>query len=249
MRYLVVDDELHARQNLIRKLSDISSDLVLVGEASNVDEAATLLENQPVDLLFLDIEMPGADGFSLLDRFPSPTFYVIFVTAYNEFVLRALDYFTIGYITKPIDTSALSNAVQKAIELRNVSEQKIAETIESIRSTKVTTVVIPSSKGLEVIASHNVILMEAEDGYTKIRMVGEAYKVSTKRLKEYETMLAENGFVRVHRSFLINIDHLVSFSKQGIILLSDGSQIMINKNKRKAVREQLQQVLSKKQDE
>ena len=246
MKYVVIDDEVHARQNLKRKLTRISSELEYVGEAANVEEATVLLANQEIDLLFLDIEMPGATGFDLLDQFASPSFNIVFVTAYNEFALKAFEYFTIGYVTKPIDISLLENVVNKALQLRTAEQARIDETLQSLTSKKITKVVIPSSDGSIFLSSEEVILIESEDGYTWVHTADGQRKLSTKRLKEYDQVLTDDTFLRVHRSVLVNVDHVSSYSKQGVLVTSNGFSITLNKNRRKAIGERIRHMVKSK---
>lgn len=237
----IVDDESHARENLKRKIESLGYDIVFCGEADSVESAAKDIASMKIDLLFLDIEMPEEDGFALLDRFDDLSFMVIFVTAYNDFALKAFEYFTLGYVMKPIDKEMLDKAIKKAFAYKGQEQGRVRDAMEYIKHGDVDKVVIPSATGFIVLPAPIVISIETGEGYTNICCTDGKTHLSTKRLKEYEEVLKDIGFLRVHRGFLINCQHIVSFDKNGILLLSNHKAIKINKNKRKSVADSIRE--------
>jgi len=235
MKVYIVDDEDHARENLRRKIDKLERNVSYCGEASSVQEAYEALIDLDIDLLFLDIEMPEEDGFDLLERFDTLPFKVIFVTAYNEFALKAFEYYAIGYVTKPIDNETLHRAIERANGLVDLEEGKIRAAIDTVKNKDVVKVIIPNSTGYTIVPVDEVIQFVSEEGYTRVYTAEGKKLISTRRLKDYEEILQDSGFLRVHRSRLINCQHILEYNRDGTILLTNDLSIVINKNNRKTV--------------
>lgn len=244
MKVLIVDDEQPARENILRKLTSFGLDLTIVGQAATVDEAAMLIKEKEPELVFLDIEMPEKDGFELLDMYEELPFKVIFVTAYNEYALRAFEMFAVGYVTKPIDDEYLKKTVENVIATSLIKSNVLSPLKESMDNKIINKVVIPSNTEHLVLDISDIILLEADGSYTNIIFNDRSKHVSTKRLKFFESAIENIKFVRVHRSFIINTSYLISFTNDGILQLKNGHEILINKNKRKVVRATISDALA-----
>jgi two-component system LytT family response regulator len=238
MRILIVDDEANARENLKLRLNRIDPSLILVGEAENVEEAYAFIQSTSIDLIFLDVEMPGGNGFSLLKKLSSIDFEVIFVTAYSEYAMQAFDHLALGYVTKPIDNELLTKAYLKAKNRKSNSLDidvisRLTQEIKGIsRSSKLA---IPIDSGLQLVDIDTIITLESSDGYVIFTLTESKKIVSSKRLTYFEHSLANNHFIRIHRSFLVNRDFVESYHKIGFIKLTNGAEIPVSRNFRSDV--------------
>lgn len=239
MKVLIIDDESHARENLSRRLLKIDPDINIVDTASNVMDAFSKINTYNPDLIFLDIEMPGGDGFSLLEKFENINFDVIFVTAYAHFALKAFEQMAVGYITKPIDNDLLTKVYQRSKE--NINSQKysldkelldsISNRINSLSSEKIA---LPTVKGLDLIESQSIIMLRSSDGYTNIYLKNGEILLSSKRLKYFEERL-DDSFLRMHKSTIININSIKRYHKTGFVTLSDGQDLPVGRKYKKEI--------------
>ena len=236
MKVVIVDDELHARENLASRLEKFDFGLTVAGTASNVEDGHRLILDTTPDIVFLDIEMPDEDGFALLDRFDGILpFKVIFVTAYNVFALKAFEYFAIGYITKPIDNDFLKKTIEHAIVPGSQPSEGMHDLVRQVREKRIRKVTVSTEKGFTLLPAEEVVMIESDEGYSRIHHSCGKTTVTSKRLKQYEEVLGDGQFYRVHRSYLVNIDHVLEYRKGGSIVLSNDIEVAINKNNQKRI--------------
>ncbi|MBW7914658.1 MAG: response regulator transcription factor [Taibaiella sp.] len=239
IRVAVIDDEVKSRTNLIQLLQRFCPDVTIVLEAGSITEGLPALVAVRPDLLILDIEMPGGTGFDLLDHFHQHFFEIIFVTAHSEHALQAIKAGALDYLLKPISIEELQSAIEKArkrISEKN-TETNIRQLIEILDTKKnhYHKIAVPSYKGQTFIAPADIVSMEAEGRYTRIRLLNAAPIVSSSNLKEYEDMLSPEQFMRVHHAYIINMEHVHYYNKEdgGTIIMTDGSEIILSKRKKK----------------
>lgn len=238
MKVLIVDDEINARENLRLRLSKLDPDVIIIGEASNVNDAYEMIISNPIDLIFLDVEMPGGNGFSLLEKLNSIDFEVVFVTAYSQYAMEAFDHFALGYITKPIDNELLTKAYLKAknkqskkIELEMIS--RLSREIKGFtRSSKLA---IPVDSGLQMVDLETIITLESSDGYVLFTLTEGKKIVSSKRMTYFEQNLSNSQFIRIHRSYMVNRDFVESYHKVGFVKLVNGNELPVSRNFRSEV--------------
>lgn len=244
MKAIIVDDELNNRENL-RQLLQIHCPQVTVAAccASAAEARNEILRLDP-GLVFLDIEMPGGNGFSLLENLPSPDFEVIFVTAYGHYGIQAVKFSALDYLLKPIDTGELIEAVKKA-------EEKIALRQENqrmrhlLRNSKLPdenkTIALSLSDKIEFIEISTIVRCEAENNYTTFYLTDGQKLLVSKTLKEFDELLTPCHFLRVHQSHLINLRQIKSFIKTdgGYIRMKDGSSVSISRQRREMVLDKL----------
>lgn len=238
---IIIDDEEFARENLKMIVEDFCEEVNIVGLASSAKDARKLVEETNPDLVFLDIMMPGEDGFSFLQSLEGRSFQVIFTTAFREYALKAIKESAIDYLEKPIDIDELKKAVQKAAKLLEekkstvFSEDRITKILHEIALTNsVEKTVIPTRDGLAVVKNTDIIHLEADENYTTLYCVGGKKYVSSKSIKAFEDKLDPNMFFRVHKSHIINIaHHLKEFNRTegNIAVLSDGKQVPVARRK------------------
>jgi len=234
---IIIDDEQHARSNLRILLEDYCPNVTVVAEAQSADEAREQIALHNPNLLFLDINMPGEDGFDLLNSLEDKNFSVIFITAHNQFALKALKAGAIDYLEKPIDIEQLMDAVSKI----KVTENDISDfnTIKKMiqyyqHETTTGTIAIPTLTGYEIIKTSDIVRLEADESYTKIFLADGKKCVSSMTIARYEKVLNENVFFRVHKSHIINTKyHLKEFNRQdgNIAIMDNGSAIPVSRRK------------------
>ncbi|HEU4717302.1 MAG TPA: LytTR family DNA-binding domain-containing protein [Bacteroidia bacterium] len=229
VRVLIVDDEADAVAGLRTMLRDFCTGVEVVGESSSAIEGVKLIRRLQPDAVFLDVEMPGGDGFSLidsLDKANRPA--IIFTTAHREYAISALREQAFDYLLKPVDIDELQNAVEKAknfLASRNSRELQPGEEQRMRVSTPEGIVFIPLSE---------IIHIEASGRYSIVHSVHAGSHTVTRNIGEYEEELTGSGFFRVHKSHLVNCRHALRISSAdgGFLELSNGRSIEISRRKK-----------------
>lgn len=238
---IIVDDEEFARENLRMMVEDFCEGIQLTGVASSAAQARQLIEDTNPDLVFLDIMMPGEDGFMFLQSVPERKFQVIFTTAFRDYALRAIKESAIDYLEKPIDIDELQKAIAKAHEIMDqkkttrLTDTRLTRILENIAMTNtVEKTVVPTKDGFAVVKNTDIIHLEAFENYTTLYLVGGKKYVSSKSIKAFEDKLDPNMFFRVHKSHIINLaQHLRELNRTegNIAILSDGTQVPVARRK------------------
>jgi len=244
IKALIIDDEQASIDLLKWLIKEYCPEIVEIESARSVEEAISLLSIYQPDLVFLDIQMPRYNGFDFLEKLENWHFEVIFTTAFNEFAIQAIRLSALDYLLKPIDDNELKKAVKRYIakkSLHSTDPNMYKNFLQNItQSNKVKfKLAIPDARTTRYIPIEEIIRLEADGNYTYIHKTGEKSFYSAKTLKEYDEILFGSNFLRVHRSHLVNIDHIVSYDKQGSISMSDGSVVEVSRRKREFVQETL----------
>ncbi|MDX9903037.1 MAG: LytTR family DNA-binding domain-containing protein [Bacteroidales bacterium] len=225
IRTVIIDDERPAREVIANYLAEYCPDIEVVGQASSVREGFTAIKASTPDLVFLDVEMADGTGFDLLSMFGKVDFRVIFVTAYSEYAIRAFRFSAADYLLKPVSIDELIHAVEKVRTRENtaLNNEVISSLLKNLREgpARQSTLIIPNIKGFEVLKVPEIIMCQADGYCTNFHLTGQRKVVSSKNLKHFDGLLADQGFLRVHHSYLVNIDHVTGYTKQGEILLSE----------------------------
>ncbi|MBA5605685.1 response regulator [Duganella sp. FT3S] len=196
LRALIVDDEPLARRNIAALLAR-DPGMIVVGQCGSADEAIAAIASATPDLVFLDVEMPECDGFELLERLgPAPAFAIVFVTAHHQFALRAFEVGALDYLLKPFDDQRFERVLARAKERLRIS----GETRRFI---------IKNGNTLEVVKFGDVDWVEASDYYATLH-VGSRTHLLRRSLADLDLLLAAHGFVRIHRSTIVNLDRIAS---------------------------------------
>ncbi len=234
LKSIIVEDEETSRQILRNYINTYCPNVEVVGEAANVEEALVLIRNTSLDVVFLDVEMPYGNAFDLLDKVGDMTFETIFVTAYNTYAVDALNAHASYYLMKPISIDELIKAVDYVAEIKSkedaLQNQVLIPKITSVKG-KIT---IPQQDGFEVLETSDIMYCKADDNYTEIYLNTKKKKLVSKTLKYFELALRDNGFVRVHKSYLINVNEVVKYikGKGGSVVLSNGKEISVSVSKK-----------------
>lgn len=236
---IIIDDEQNARENLKILLEDFCPDVNVVAEAESAEEARVLIAKHQPDLLFLDINMPNEDGFELLDSIKNKDFSVIFITAHNQFALKALKAGAIDYIEKPIDIEDLQTAVGKIStedeSKGNVDYNMIKTLLNEYKSdSKSDIIAVPTLSGYEIIKAEDIVHLEADESYTRIFLSDGKKCTSSMTIARYEKVLDTNVFFRVHKSHIINTrHHLKEFNRHdgNVAIMDTGEAIPVARRK------------------
>jgi len=226
LRTIVIDDEKLSREVICNYLKTYISDIEVVATASSVSTAYKAINRHNPDFIFLDIEMADGKGFDLLMMFEKIDFKVIFVTAYSEYAVKAFRFSAVDYLLKPVKIDELVCAVDKIKSLREQvpSMRVLSELMKNLNreSALPRTLVIPHLKGFDVIRISEIIMCIADGYCTNFHVAGGKKYTSSKNLKHFDEMLEEHNIIRVHHSYLVNLNHVLSYTRQGEINLSEG---------------------------
>ncbi len=239
MTAILVDDEIKSLNALSLLLTKNCAQVDVIATCSDAVTALEKINRLRPDLIFLDISMPGKNGIELMQELSSHVPEVIFVTAYDDYMLQAFKFSAVDYLLKPIDETELIEAVDRAHD--RISNRKKLEGMEVLRHNlrpqlhaHEIKLCIPSQHGFEVILLQDIIYCEACSSYTKFYLPHKKQVVTSKTIKEYEALLADSFFVRVHRSYLINLRHVKEYRRgeEGTVTMTDGQEIRVAKRKK-----------------
>ena len=223
---------------LRRLLADFCPMVEVVGQAGDIKSGVEAVRTHQPDLLFLDIQMPSGSGFDLLKHVSDMEFEVIFTTAHQNFALQAFRVSALDYLLKPIEPDLLVKAVEKAQQRMESGKGKEdrQNSINSIKGMQLKQVAFPTLSGLEFVKPENIVRCEADSNYTTIVFSNGNSLVVSKTLSETEVLLESFPFFRLHRSHLVNLDHIVKYikGKNGFVMMSDGTQVEISKRRKEA---------------
>lgn len=235
---LIVEDEKHSWEFLRNLIATYCPSLQVVGIANNVDEGVAAIKQYQPDIVFLDIEMQTGTGFDLLQKFPKPDFEVIFTTAYDHYAIKAIKFSAVDYLLKPIDIEELKQSVEKALEKKQnqtgqVALQMLLKNLQSPKQSE-QSITLSTSNGFEFIPLKDIVRIEASGPYSHFFLKGTKKIIVSRHLKEYEMLLSDHGFYRIHNSHIINLDEVKRMAKSdgGYAIMSDDEPIAISPKKK-----------------
>jgi len=231
---IIVEDEETSREILKNYLKKYCPNVSILGEAVNIDEALVLIRNNALDLVFLDVEMPYGNAFDLLDKVGDINFETVFVTAYNQYAVDALNAHASYYLMKPISIDELIKAVDYITEIKTKETALQNQILVPKTNNVYGKITIPQLDGFEVINTADILYCKADDNYTEIYLKTNKKKVVSKTLKYFEDILIDGNFARVHKSYLVNVNEVVKYvkGKGGSVMLSNGKEIMVSASKK-----------------
>lgn len=234
LKAIIIEDEANSREILTNYLAKYCSDVELLGEAASIKEGLSLIGKTNPDLVFLDVEMPFGNAFDLLEKIPERTFETVFVTAYNQYAMDALNAHAAYYLMKPINIDELIKAVDHVSEIKekeNALDNQILKPILKKVDGKIT---IPQQDGFQVLQISNILYCKADDNYTEIYLENKKILVS-KTLKYFEDALSSFSFARIHKSYLVNVNEIVKYrkGKGGSVVISSGKELLVSASKKK----------------
>ena len=239
IRTVLVDDEIDSIRVLQKLLETFCPEVSVVGHADGVETAAQLIRATSPDLVLLDIEMSQGNAFDLLNQLQPLAFHVIFVTAFGNYAIRAFKYSAIDYLLKPVDIDDLRNAIRRVAEFphdNNNLIQQMKVLMENVGTLQLPQqkMAIPTITGLIFIAVQDIIRFEAKGNYSSICLSNGESIMATRTIKDYEEILPETIFCRIHNSHIINLSRIKKYQKGrgGSVEMEDGSVIEVASRRR-----------------
>lgn len=239
MKAIIIDDSPQARKLLRLMLQELVPTIELLTESENVPDGLKAIEEYNPDFIFLDIEMPGKSGIQLAEELVAKKTDcdVIFTTAYNDYAINAFRLAAIDYLLKPVQEKQLLEAVQKVAERKSMKQSYLRFNIltKNMNSEGNQTIAIPVQGGYEYVSLKEIEFLEADGSYVHLFTIDKKQKTVSKNLKYFEQQLQHiTNFVRVHRSFIINMEHIASFSRsgRGTILMKNNRSIDLARDRR-----------------
>ena len=234
LKSVIIDDEQNARDILSFLLQRYCPTIELVGTAEGVKSATSLIRQTKPDLIFLDINMRDGSGFELLDAFEEFEFQVVFVTAYDEYALKAFNYNALDYLVKPVDQDALIRTIARIEDLK---QHYVQNYTKPINPDSFDNVVVFHNYEYHKIILADIVYCQSDNNYTNFYVTGRDKPIlSSKTLKHYEELLPDSAFIRIHQSYLINIASVIKFdSNNSIITLRGGFELPVSSRKKSLV--------------
>ena len=225
IKALLVDDEQRALDMLRLKLQKHFPEIHIEAEFTNPQEAIHAINTQQPDLVFLDITMPVLSGFDVLSQVEDPSFEIIFVTAYNDYAIEAINHAAMGYIVKPIDSDELIKVVNRAI--KNIEEKQSIDKntllLSHLMAQKQTAkIAVPLQKGIRFLKLNDIVRFSGVDGYTQILMADNTSLLSSYSIGKFSKMVEGKGFFNCHKSHLVNLKHVDGILNNGMIEMTGG---------------------------
>lgn len=232
MRTVIIDDTRINREALLKLIENNLPQLEVVGQASSLETGILEVKDKKPELLILDIELGDGNGFQLLDALEDVDFNVIFVTAFDQYAIQAFKVNAVDYLLKPVNTEELINAVSK-VSKKEVNPTQIRE-ISSLLNQNNEVLSVSTQKGFETLEISSLVRCEADGKYTHcIRLNGNSF-ISSKNLKEFERLLSDKNFARVHHSHLINLNLIKSFNRyDSIVTMANQEEVPISQRKKR----------------
>jgi two-component system LytT family response regulator len=233
LKAVIVEDEANSREILRSYLAKYCEKVTLLGEGGTIEEGLAQIKKHQPDLVFLDVEMPFGNAFDLLDQIPERNFETVFVTAYNQYAMDALNHHAAYYLMKPINIDELIKAVDyvRAIkEKENALEGQVLQAKPVRAEGKIT---LPQQDGFQILEVSDIYFCKADDNYTEIYLEKKKIVVS-KTLKYFEDALQSYSFARIHKSYLVNVSEVVKYKKGkgGSVVLSNGKELSVSASKK-----------------
>lgn len=248
IKAVIIDDEEYGRENLKLLLSKYCPEVEVIGEAHSIESGKALFEQpemQP-DVAFLDINLQDGLVFQLLNALENRQFEVIFVTAYEQFAIKAFKFSAIDYIVKPIDADALVEAVK---QIRPGRLSRIAQRLELFQNAmaqpaKIEKLTVSALDGIYFLNLKDIVRFEADDNYTRIYLHNGEKMTASRTIKAYEDLLSNYNFFRVHKSHIINMNYIRKFVKGdgGYVVMDDGKEIDVSRRRRNEFLEQIKKI-------
>lgn len=242
LRTLIIDDESPVRNTLSGLLNKTCPQVKLIGEAEGVRSGIQAIKEKSPDLILLDIKMNDGTGFDLLNYFDNIFFKIIFITAYEEYAIKAFEFSAIDYILKPVNPEKLIKSIKKAEQIKTSHFKTqlgaLKENIEStVKSKK--KIILKNQESIYLFSTDEIVRCESDGSYTIFESIDHQRIIVSKVLKDFDHLLSGSGFLRVHRSHLINLKHIIRFDKQdgGYIIMSNDSQVPVSTSGRERLLE------------
>jgi two-component system LytT family response regulator len=235
-KVLIIDDEKRIRDFVKRMIDSFGLDLTVYTDGENVETGLASIESLKPDIVFLDIQMPDGTGFDLLNRVKEKNFELIFITAFQEYAIMAIKFSALDYILKPIDEEELKTAIINAIDTIDFKKDdtQFEALSHNLLPNQKRKLVLKTQESVHVVDLSDIIRCEADKNYTFFYLSNGKKILVSRTLKDFETLLSNQGFFRVQQSHLINLDFIDRYDKQegGSVILKDGSSVPLSPAKK-----------------
>ena len=242
LRAVIIDDERKSRENLELLLQSFVENVEIVGTADGVLTGISAIDHHNPDVVFLDIEMPNYAGYELVAFFEEVNFDIIFITAYDQYAVKAFEISAVDYLLKPVEIERLKGAVKKLVTKSEseISDKSYKALSENLKTDQLTKIVISQAGVQNILSVNDIIAIEAQESYSCLYTITNKFLVS-RNLKHYETIFLNNSsFFRTHKSWIINYSHLNKFSKSKLeIELTGNITAKLSKYRKSAFEEYL----------
>lgn len=236
LKAVVIEDELRTRQAIITIIENECDDIAVVGEGYNVASGIDAIESAHPDILLMDVELADGNAFDILRKIRDHSGRIIFVTAHEEYALQAIKFSAFDYILKPFSKEELKNSILKARDavLKRASDLSLKTLLSNIDNKKEKKIVLKSLDDIHLVNVSDIIRCEADTSYTRFFLNNGSAITISNNLKEYDELLVDYNFFRVHHSHLVNLNEIVKFRKgqASCLLMSDGSEVPVSSRKK-----------------
>lgn len=237
LRAVLVDDEHHSNQALRYELERHCPEVQIVEEALSGEEGIEKITHVRPDLIFLDIKMPGMSGFEMLRKLEPINFDIIFVTAYDKYAIRAFRFAAVDYLLKPVTGAYLKEAIGRITDrhAREHQQMSVETLMHNLRGgMKTPRIALPSGRGMDFVNISDILYCTAESNYTHVQMSDGKKYILSKTLKDFEELLDQLDFFRIHQSYLVNLQQIARYLRDdgGYVVMPDGHKIPIAKRRR-----------------
>lgn len=235
---IIIDDEVRSRQSLKQKILLNCSDVEVIAECENGEQGIQAIEDKKPDIVFLDVEMPRMNGFTMLQQLRNRNFELIFTTAYDHYAIRAIKFSALDYLVKPVEVEDLCTAIEAVKQKRkqHSNNERLETLLYNLMTEKnqPNRIAIPSLEGLQFIEVSDIIYLEAESNYTIIYLKPSQKITVSKTLKDFEELLPQHIFIRIHHSWIINKNHVQKYLKGegGQVIMSNGKTLDVARRKK-----------------
>jgi two-component system LytT family response regulator len=236
LRVIIADDEKSSREIIADYLSRYYSGIEILSQAEDAKQAIEqIIEHNP-DLVFLDVEMPYGNAFDVLEQTKDIDFHTIFITAFSDYAIKALNYSAAYYILKPISIDELVNAVDKVKELKHESDYSELKKVllENLGSEGVKRIVLPNQNGFEIVNANEIVRITGNGNYSDLYLSSGVKKTVSKVLKYFSHLEESDNFIRVHKSHIVNIEFIKAYHKGrgGSLIMTDGGEVEVSASKK-----------------
>jgi two-component system LytT family response regulator len=240
IKAILIDDEKHCRETLSIQLERYCPEVKLLAECSSAQQGLEAIALHRPDVVFLDVEMPGMNGFEMLQQVPNISFELIFTTGYDAYAIKAIRFSALDYLLKPIDKEELKKAVNK---VHQKTDHKLTEQLDILleklgnKQASLQKIALPTQDGFELVPLENIMHCESDSNYTHIVLKNGKKLLVSRTLKEIEELLEGHPFLRVHHSHLVNLNEITRYirGEGGYVVMSDNTSISVSRSRKDAL--------------
>lgn len=237
----IIDDEKHSVETLKWKIEQFCDGVRIIATFTDAEEGLAFLQDNNIDLLFLDIEMPKLNGFDVLSRLGNVPFDVVFTTAYDEFGIKAIKFSALDYLLKPVQPQELQRAIEKHQNKaqRSISSEQLQVLFSNMsgEGRQPAKIALATKERIEFVKPEEITCCESDSNYTLVYLTGGRKRIISRTLKDFEEMLGEHNFFRSHHSHLVNIAHIKEYvrSEGGYLLMTDDRIVPVSRSRKEAL--------------